>query len=518
MDKKVNGIPLPEKLLEKCEIPLEEATVPPFAMVIFGGAGDLSQRKILPTLYYLSQEQNLLKEFSILGFGLPKMTNQEYRILAQEAIAKFLPQYFKAKECTSFLEKLFYLSGDLGLDESYRLLCSRMYQFSSLGGKQNPNLIFYLAIPPQILPSVVERLNKFNLCRDIFKSKIIVEKPIGWDRESATRLNQLLLEAFEEKQIYRIDHYLGKDTVQNILFFRFGNSIFEPLWNRSYIDHIQITVAEDMGIEHRGVFYEQSGVVRDIVQNHIMQLMALVAMEPPAGFEADLIRDEKVKLLRSIRPMDEHYIDNFTVRGQYGRGKIGGQNVCGYQEEKNVSSTSHTPTFFAGKFFIDNWRWADVPFYVRAGKRLLRQATEIYIQFKGPPLRLLGKTCDILEPNFLIFNIQPQEKICLRLSVKQPGMGNLPHPVDMEFNYETAFQMPLHRAYERLLIDCIREDQTLFARQDGVELMWKIVEPIIKRWEDNPANDFPNYTSGTWGPKEVYKLIEQDGRKWHNID
>jgi len=344
-----------------------------------------------------------------------------------------------------------------------------------------------------------------------------MEKPFGTDRASAAKLNQFVLKYFDEKQIYRIDHYLGKDTVQNIIFFRFANSIFEPLWNRLYIDHIQITVAEDIGVGHRGVFYEQAGVVRDIVQNHIMQLIALVAMEPPVGFEADLIRDEKVKVFETIRSMDEEYIYHNTVRGQYGHGRFRDKSAAAYREEENVSRNSHTPTYLAAKLYIDNWRWAGVPFYIRTGKRLARQLTEIFVQFKQPPLRLFGRTCDILSPNALILTIQPQEAISLQLSVKYPGMENHPYTVNMEFNYEKSFSFKMHLPYERLIIDAIKDDLTLFARQDGVEAMWSVVDPIIERWESIPPQDFPNYAAGTWGPEEADELMQRDGRCWREL-
>jgi len=305
--------------------------------------------------------------------------------------------------------------------------------------------------------------------------------------------------------------------VQNILFLRFGNSIIEPLWNRGYIDHVQITVAEDIGIEGRGRFYEQAGVVRDIVQNHLMQLLALVAMEPPVGFEADLIRDEKVKVFRAIRPFEPGYIDNCVVRGQYGPGRIAGKTVCSYRRETDVAADSNTPTFFAGKFHIDNWRWAGVHFYLRTGKRLPTRLTEIYVQFKRPPLRLLGRSCDLVEPNSLVLGIQPKEHMSLRLYVKQPGIGNRPHPVNMDFDYAESFEIKTRPAYDRLILDCLKGDQTLFARADAVEAMWEVVDPIIERWQGVPATDFPNYRAGSEGPAAAAKLLEADGRAWRKI-
>jgi len=355
-----------------------------------------------------------------------------------------------------------------------------------------------------------------KLCRGIFSVRVIVEKPFGQDRKSASELNNLIAKVFDENRIYRIDHYLGKETVQNILFFRFANSIFEPLWNRRYIDHVQITVAESIGIENRSKFYEKAGVVRDIVQNHMMQLLSLVAMEPPISFEADHIRDEKVKVYRTIRIMDKDHVDRFTVRGQYGAGEINEDKVLAYRDEKGIAPNSNTSTFFAGKLYIDNWRWAGVPFYLRTGKRLKRRITEISIHFKQPPLKLFSTVCDIKEPNILVLGVQPQEKIILKFGVKHPGIGNQLYPVNMNFNYESDFPGDVHfpLPYERLLLDCMKGDQTLFARQDEIEAMWAVVDPIIKRWEEIPAAEFPNYRAGSWGPERADELIRSEGRQW----
>ncbi|MFQ5712707.1 MAG: glucose-6-phosphate dehydrogenase [Candidatus Scalinduaceae bacterium] len=513
-DRKYESPYVDSRFLQTCDVPLEEFKIEPFAMVIFGGTGDLSQRKLLPALYNLYRKEKLNTKFLILGCGSREMSNHEYRNFIQEALLKFSQDSFNQNNWDEFSKHLFYLSADFKIDDNYKILCQRVSETTFTTEQKQKDIIFYLAVPPTLARIIVEKLTKYNLCKGQSNTKIIHEKPFGSDKTSAIKLNQLLLNAFEEKQIYCIDHYLGKDTVQNIIFFRFANSIFDPLWNRRYIDHVQITVAEDIGVEHRGIFYEETGVVKDIVQNHIMQLIALVAMETPVGVEADLVRDEKVKVFRTIRSMDEEYIDRFTVRGQYGPGKMNDRDVPGYREEENVSPNSNTPTFFAGKFYLDNWRWAGVPFYVRTGKRLSRRITEIYVQFKQPPLRLFGRTCDIIEPNTLILRIQPQEEINLCVSVKYPGMGNEPHKVNMDFNYNKAFNIK-YDAYERLLIDCMKGDLILFPRQDGVEAMWAIVDPIIKHWESKPAENFPNYVAGAWGPKEAEELIEREGRKWH---
>ena len=464
--------------MKKCEIKLSDLQIKGFTLVIFGGAGDLSTRKLLPALYSLYQ-QKLIKNFAILALGRTKMSDVKYR----NVIAKALPD---KKNWQQFKQNLFYVN--------YETLCNRIHE--SFTKIKSNNLLYYLAIPPNTVPKVVEMLALKNLCRHEPNAKIIIEKPFGKDKKAAIKLNKCILKEFDEQQIYRIDHYLGKETVQNIMFFRFANNIFEPLWNRNYIDHIQITVAEKIDIEKRGRFYEETGVIRDIVQNHIMQLISLVAMEPPVGLTADLIRNEKAKVLRAIRPLKD------LVLGQYDS----------YHKEKDVATTSKTPTYFAGKFYIDNWRWSGVPFYIRTGKSLAKKTTEIAIQFKNPPLKLLGGVCDIMQPNTLIISIQPQEKISLGFSVKYPGTINRPNVVDMIFNYADAFKIKLPEDYERLLLDCMKGDQTLYARQDEIELMWEAVDPTI-----NKPSKLSSYKRGSQGPKFAEKLIEKDKRKWRPL-
>ncbi len=508
--------PVNSKYLDSCEIPFEEKKAGSFIMVIFGGAGDLSKRKLLPTLYHLFKDKRLIDDFYIIGFGKPDLSDNEYRKIVDDAVKEFLNNDYDKKVIDEFLSHVLYLSADLVAPEDYKLLCRKINEVKNIFKDKDFNLIYYMAVQPGIVLNIINILEELKLCKDILKSKIILEKPFGVDKESAIKLNENILKAFDEKQIYRIDHYLGKDTVLNILFFRFANSIFEPMWNRRYIDHIQITVSEDIGIEHRGKFYEQAGVVRDIVQNHIMQLIALVACEPPVGFEADLIRDEIVKVLRTIRIMDTEYLKNNVVMGQYGRGTVNGKEVCGYREENDVSQKSIVPTYFAAKIFIDNWRWAQVPFYIRTGKRLAKRVTEIYVQFKQPPLKLFGRLCDPMEPNALIITVQPDENILLRMSVKYPGIYNHPYTVNMDFNYEKSFGIKSIPAYTRLIMDCIKGDLTLFARQDAIEAMWSFIDPINKWWENLPhkISDSPNYDAGTWGPSEASLLMSDDGRKW----
>jgi len=503
------------RFLETCDIPPEEQKVEPFILIIFGGTGDLSERNLLPTVFNLFKREKAVAGSYILGVGRREMTDRDYRGFVARALEKFGGDDSAKKAADSFLERVFYFRSDAESEGGYRELCRRIGEIGA--ASETGNLIYYLAVPPNLIQPVIEGLFSQNLCAGTGRPKIVVEKPFGNDRDSASRLNRFILQHFEERQVYRIDHYLGKETVQNILFFRFGNSIFEPLWNRRYIDHVQITVAEDIGIEGRGAFYDAAGVVRDIVQNHLMQLLALVAMEPPAGFAGDLVRDEKVKVFRAIRPMDRDYIERFVVRGQYAAGEVKGREVTAYRDEVNVPGDSSTPTFFAGKFHIDNWRWAGVPFYARAGKRLARRVTEICVEFKQPPLRLFGRTCDIIEPNSLVFSIQPKEEMSLELNVKQPGVGNQPFRIGMDFDYAGSFAVKTRPAYERLLLDCLKGDLTLFARADEVEAMWEVVDPIIRTWESEPAKDFPNYEAGSEGPTAAAELLGADERRWRTI-
>ncbi|HDL64322.1 MAG TPA: glucose-6-phosphate dehydrogenase [Proteobacteria bacterium] len=500
--------------MQTCDIQLDDFTIDPFTLVIFGGAGDLSQRKLLPMLFHIFTEGDLPPDFSIVGFGLPEMDDEGYRSLVRAAVRTHGEESFDQMQWEEFSRHLHYLSGDFETDANYEKLTGELNLLCGKQSGEKRRVIYYMAVPPNFFPVIINQLSSHRLCKDRFDTRIIIEKPFGRDRGSAEALSRTIREAFDESQIYRIDHYLGKETVQNIIFFRFANSIFEPLWNRRYIDNVQITVAEDLGIEHRGNFYEQAGVVRDIIQNHMLQLVALVAMEPPVGFEADYIRDEKVKIFRSIRPMDREYVDAFSVRGQYGPGTIGGEMVPGYRDEENVAKDSNTPTFIAAKLHIDNWRWAGVPFYIRAGKRLPRRITQICVQFKQPPLRLFSNTSDIMKPNFLLLTVQPREEITLHFGVKYPLSRNAIHPVNMEFDYQKAFKTKRHSPYERLLIDCMRGDLTLFVRQDGIAAQWDVVDSLTACWEANPATDFPNYSAGTWGSEDSERLIQKDGRSW----
>jgi len=485
-----------------------EVKTQPFILIIFGGGGDLSKKKLLPALYNLFKLDKLNNDSYILSYGRKNRTQTEYRTLVKASIER----NFKGEKTDvedGFLEKFNYVNGNSEKLEGIESINKYVCKFKDINKYQ---IIFYLATPPNLAKNILKLIQNLELCDKPFKKKIIMEKPFGIDTVSAINLNDDLHKIFKEDEIYRIDHYLGKETVQNILFFRFGNSIFEPLWNRSFIDHVKITVAEDIGIGSRGNFYEKAGVLKDIIQNHMMQLIALVSMEPPTNFKADCIRDEKVKIFKNISSMSEKYMTENLVLGQYGPGEIKQKDVMGYRDEKNVDSDSNVGTFFSGKFHIDNWRWAGVPFYVRAGKRLNKKLTEIVITFKTPPLKLFGNTCRDILANELIFSIQPEEKISLSINMKYPGVDNYPHPVEMNFNYSKLDTISL-TAYERLIVDCIKGDLTLFARQDGIEEMWKVMDPIVEYF--NKINfKFPNYSAGDWGPKESALLMKKDDRKW----
>jgi len=500
------------RFLRPCEVEADEAEIRPVTMVIFGGSGDLSRRKLMPTLFHLHRKESL-DGLTVIGFGRHNLDDEGFRSTMKEATNEFGGEPFDDAQWNDFSGRLYFLAGDYEDDAAYQRLRELIERVSIRAGDAF-DVIYYMAVPPEVVSGIVEKIRQNRKDNGELREKIIVEKPFGRDRASASSLNMLLTTAFREEQIYRIDHYLGKETVQNILFLRFSNAIFEQLWSNRHIDHVQITVAEEIGIEHRGSFYEQAGVIRDMVQNHILQLIAMVAMEPPVGFQADFIRDERTKLLRSIRPLEKKYVDACMVRGQYGKGVIDNSDVRGYREEEGVSPASCIPTFFAGKFHIDNLRWAGVPFYVRTGKRLQRRVSEICIQLRQLPLRLFGRTCDTMEPNILVLTIQPDERISLRFNVQYPHTAGQVHSVDMTLNYRETFKTSPHPSYERQLLDCMKGDLTLFVRQEAVEAMWEIVDPINSRWEECAQEDLPNYAAGSWGPEAAKSLIEQDGRRW----
>jgi glucose-6-phosphate 1-dehydrogenase len=485
----------------------------PCAIVIFGATGDLTKRKLIPALYSLHRQNLLGAGCAIIGAARSPMTHEEFRKTMREAMQEFADEKPDDVDWQAFASMLFYNQTDIKDPASYQRLKELLAQMDRERGTSG-NRLFYLATPPSSYSQVIQVLGQFELHRSQESGswvRIIVEKPFGHDAQSARELNRQIHQVFDENQVYRIDHYLGKETVQNINVLRFGNGIFEPLWNRNYIDHVQITAAESIGVENRAGYYEGAGALRDMIQNHMLQLLALIAMEPPVAMEAVSVRDEKVKVIRSMRSLNETDIKQISVHGQYGKGIISGKEVPAYREEEGVNQNSKTETFAAVVFHVDNWRWADVPFYVRSGKRLPKRVTEVAIQFKRVPDLLFGHDIQ-LDPNWLIIRIQPDEGISIKFEAKVPGQMIQIRPVSMDFQYGTSFGKKSPEAYERLLLDAMIGDPTLYARADMVELSWDLVMPILHGWEKDP--NISNYPAGTWGPEEADQLIEKDGRKW----
>lgn len=495
-----------------------EHTAGPCVVVIFGATGDLTRRKLLPALYRLSQERLVPAEFAILGAARQQLTDEEFGSRMREALAEFSDDA-TVEETTwsSFANGIFYVAGEFDDPDTYTKLKARLQEIDEQRKTQG-NRIFYLATSPEFFGTIAGQLGRAQMARPAAGAwtRIIVEKPFGHDLESARELNAQLAAVFGESQIYRIDHYLGKETVQNILVFRFANSIFEPLWNRQYIDHVQITNAETIGVEGRGTYYEKAGALRDMMQSHVFQVAALITMEPPSTLEPNAVRDEKIKAMQAVRPLPLDLVEELAVRGQYGPGQVLGDTVVGYRQEPGVDPHSNTETFAVLKLLFDNWRWAHVPFYLRSGKRLQKHVTEIAIQFKEVPHRLFTDSDTPLEPNVLVIRIQPNEGITLRFGAKLPGQAMRIRWVNMDFRYGSSFGVKPPEAYERLLLDCMLGDSTLYARRDMVERGWEIVTPILEAWK-KPAPDFPNYEAGTWGPKAAFDLIEREGRKWRKL-
>jgi len=491
-------------------------TASPCTLVIFGASGDLAHRKLVPALYSLHRDGLLPVHTNVVGLGRTPMSDDAFRASLQEGCARFARRPLETEAWDSFAPRLSYCAGNLNDLADNGALRQALEQADARHGSGG-NRLFYLSIPPDLYAPVLTNLGAAGLVQREQRepwSRVVVEKPFGRDLASAVALNATALQVLREDQIYRIDHYLGKEAVQNILIFRFGNAIFEPLWNRKYIDHVQITAAESIGVEGRGSFYEQAGILRDIVQNHLLQVLSLIAMEPPISFDADAIRDQKAQVLRSLRPLSEADVRHHTVRGQYGPGEVGGKTVPGYRQEAEVAPDSAVPTFTALKLAIDNWRWQGVPFYLRAGKRLAKRVTEVSIYFQHVPLHLFGDACP--EANVLTFRIQPDEGISLRFAVKVPGDTLEAANEDMDFRYQGAFGEEPPEAYERLLLEAMQGDATLFARADEVEAAWRFVTPILEAWQRLPPPEFPNYFPGRWGPPEAESLIERDGRAWRN--
>ena len=492
----------------------------PCTIVIFGATGDLTSRKLVPALYNLARERRLPAGFAVVGFARRDWSDDFFReqmlngVNENSRSGKVEPALWE-----SFAQGITFHRSDFTNPEGYQSLAEELKKIDQERGTGG-NRLFYLATPPDSYDDIIQNLGAAGLAKPQEGSwtRIIIEKPFGHDLASAKALNQELLSVFDESQVFRIDHYLGKETVQNLLVFRFANGIFEPLWDRKYVDHVQITVAEHIGVEGRGGYYDHSGAMRDMVQNHLMQLLSLTTMEPPAAYHTDAVRDEKVKVLRSIRPIAPNEVDAYTVRGQYGPGNLSGTPIPGYREEKGVDPHSQTETFVALKLFIENWRWAGVPFYLRTGKALPKRVSEIAVTFKSAPLMLFhnAPTNDI-EPNVMAIKIQPDEGITLKFEAKVPGQTNQIRPVTMDFRYGTSFGEASPEAYERLLLDCLLGDSTLFTRRDEVEASWSLITPIHLGWQAEAPMQFPNYEAGSWGPQAADDFMAKDGRKWRRL-
>ena len=490
----------------------------PCNIVIFGASGDLTYRKLIPAIYNIAADGDLPTALAVVGFARREKTDEQFRTELEEAARKFSRQGVNDELWKSFANRIFYQRGEFGDLEAYKSLAARL---DKLDAERNTrgNRLFYLSVAPSEFPGILEMLAAvgLNKTREGSWARVIVEKPFGKDVESAQTLNTVVNNVFSERDTYRIDHYLGKETAQNIMVLRFANGIFEPLWNHRYIDHVQITGAETLGVEGRGPYYDNAGALRDMVQNHLLQLLSLVAMEPPVELSADAIRDEKVKVIRSLRPMSFEDVAANVVRGQYAAGTINGKEVVGYRQEDRVNPKSMTETYVALKAHVDNWRWSGVPFYVRFGKRLAKTGTEIAVQFRSAPDVLFSRDADV-GPNVLVIRIQPDEGISLRIQAKRPGASVKIEPVKMDFHYGTSFGKASPEAYERLLLDAMSGDATLFARRDEVEHAWQFVDRIEHAWHQNPEPpSLCEYPAGSWGPSEADDLLSRDGRAWRRM-
>lgn len=490
----------------------------PAIFFIFGGTGDLTSRKLVPALYNLYVDGWMPNHFSIVAMGRTAFTDDQFR----EVLLKDINQFSRSgkpqpEKWNAFVQHVFFQVSDINDTKTYEEQSRRIAAFRQEAGA-DPNVIYYLAVAPRFFSTIAENIAKHKLAEDATRSRIVIEKPFGHDLESARKLNQLLGSVFSEQQIYRIDHYLGKETVQNIMAFRFANSVFEPLWNRNYIDHVQISVTEQLGMGNRGGYYDDAGALRDMIQNHILQLLCLVAMEPPVSFEADKVRDCKVDVLHSMRKFNPEDIKKNAVRGQYSKGWIEGKEVLGYREEQGVNPNSNTETFAAIKFFVDNWRWHGVPFYLRTGKRMHQSSSVITIQFKDVPHMIFpSEAVEGWQQNRLIISIQPEMSVRLQVQAKRPGLDMTLNPVDMIFDYNGTYTGDTPEAYETLLLDTMLGDQTLFMRGDQVEAAWDLLMPILNAWSGKKSLSFPNYSADSWGPESAEALIAQDGFHWFTL-
>jgi glucose-6-phosphate 1-dehydrogenase len=491
----------------------------PCTVVIFGAAGDMTKRKLLPALYNLKASGLLPSEFAIVGVARKEKSHEQFREEQSREIHEFATGVVDDALWAPLRDTMYYQSGEFADPRVYAGLTTLLDEVARRH-RTGGNVLFYLATPPAFFAEIARQLGAAGLTRQVNGAwrRLVIEKPFGRDLDSARQLNRVLAGVLAEDQIYRIDHYLGKETVQNIMVFRFANGIFEPVWNRRYVDHVQITVGETVGVEDRGNYYETAGVLRDMIQNHILQLLALVAMEPPISFDADPVRDERVKVLKAIRPMKPEDVLRWTVRGQYGNGRLGTATVPAYRDEPKVAPTSTVETYAALRLEVENWRWAGVPFYVRSGKRLPARNTEISIQFRRPPLLLFQQArIDEIEPNRLVLHIQPDEGIELLMKAKRPGTTTRLQTVKLDFTYKDFGDQAAATGYERLLYDSMIGDSTLYHRTDMVEAAWAIATPVLDVWQSLPPRDFPNYAAGTWGPAAADELIQRDGgRRWWN--
>ena len=497
----------------------QHAAADPCVMVIFGASGDLTKRKLIPALYNLATDKLLPPQFAIVGFASAELTSEAFREQLGNDIRSFATGPVDAQAWDWFRRRIHYVRGSFQDADAYRRLAQTIAEVSQEHGVDG-NHFYYLAVAPRFFGTIVQRLGAAGLAHEENGKwrRVIIEKPFGRDLDSARALNTEIKQVLSERQIYRIDHYLGKETVQNLMVFRFGNGIFEPIWNRRYIDHVQITAAETVGVEQRGGYYETSGALRDMVPNHLFQLVSLTAMEPPASFRADAERDEQAKVLHALQVPTPAEVLSKTVRGQYGQGALELKQLAAYRAEPDVAGDSGVETYVALKLMIDNWRWADVPFYLRTGKRMNRRVTEIAIQFKRAPFMLFRDTSIAsLTHNQLVIRIQPDEGISLRFGAKLPGPIMRQGAVEMDFCYADHFGSTPATGYERLLYDCMVGDQTLFQRADMVEAGWRVITPVLDVWKALPPRGFPNYSAASWGPKEADELLERDGRAWRRI-